>query len=284
MTKSTLGLLAWALAACGPATVIRQPGFDEMHFAEDEAMDDWGPTDSAVVAIRRPPPRPKSPRIAGVPAAEVPSVPVPLPGPRCDNRKEAPSRSLGSTTDGGLQDGCKIPAQGPGWVAVNKNAWATDEVVALLQWATAQVAARFAGQAPLVVGALSRETGGTLKPHRSHQAGRDVDLGYFQLNGRPPHFFAADASNLDLERTWALLELLLYSGDVAFVFMDYELQALFHDALLDNGWTEDALGQIFQYPAGPAVPRGLIRHAQGHRDHFHVRFRCAQKDLAECRD
>lgn len=274
---------AWATTACGSA-VVRETGFDEMQFAEDAPADDW-----AVEAIRpvRPPPRPGSVRRpVGRVEADL-SEPVGAASEqraRCDSEKVAMSRSVGAATAGSLEDGCRMPAQGPGWLHVNRNSWGSDETVALLQWAAAQTQRRFPRSAPFVIGALSREGGGRLKPHRSHQAGRDVDIGYPAPDRALRRFEVADAATLDSERLWSFLELLIYTNEVVFVFMDYDLQAALFAQLLENGWTEDALAQIFQYPAGPGVPRGILRHADGHRDHFHVRFRCAQRERETCSD
>jgi len=250
-------------------------GVDEMVFAED----------SAVVAIPawKPPPRPR--RVA---SAETQGLtrPGPAPGPVCDGDHDEPSRSIGQATDGALQDACRMPAAGPGWLAVNRpSSYGTDEAVAMLQWAAAQVLAQYPASQPIVIGALSSENGGALRPHRSHQSGRDVDIAYFHTDKRAlRRFEATDSGNFDSERTWGFLETLLYTGRVAFVFMDYNLQAMLYADLLDVGWSEDGLAGLFQYPAGPSVPRGVIRHAAGHADHFHVRFRCADKDKPDCVD
>lgn len=242
-----------------------------MVFTEDDAVESvpW-----------RPPPRPQRSR-ARVPVP----APVALPAARCDNEREGPSRSIGLATDGALEDGCRIASTGPGYVAVNKHAWGTDLMVAVLQAAAATVAQQFPAGAPTVIGALSAEGGGTLRPHRSHQSGRDVDVGYFRTGQKSARRFEpTDSGNFDPEKTWALLEAILYSADVTFVFLDYELQAVLYDGLVEVGWSEAALGMLFQYPAGRDVPRGVIRHARGHADHFHVRFRCPAADKPDCVD
>ena len=271
-----LGAVVLLLACLGCSGVQeRELGVDEMVFADD----------SAVVTIPswKPPPRPR--RAATSTATPQPRS-GPLPGPVCDGSHDSPSRSMGEATSGSLQDACRMPATGPGWVAVNRpSSFGTDEAVAMLQWAAAQVVAQYPGSQAVVFGALSAESGGTLRPHKSHQSGRDVDISYFHTDKRNlRRFEATDAGNLDSERTWAFLETLLYTGEVAFVFMDYNLQAVLYADLLDSGWTEEGLAGLFQYPAGPGVPRGVLRHASGHADHFHVRFRCAAKDKPDCAD
>jgi len=263
---------ALGASACGPAQVQDEAGYDEMVFADDDAVE---------AAVTRPPARPVRRASAPRPLA----APAVLPPARCDNARDATSRSYGAVTSGGLEQGCRIAAQGPGYLATHKTAaYGTDETVAVLQWAAAAVAQQFPGSPPVVIGALSADGGGVLRPHRSHQSGRDVDIGYFYADRGARRFEVADASNLDAERTWALLEALIYTGDVAFVFVDYNLQALLYETLVDAGWSEAALATLLQYPAGPGVARGLLRHAAGHADHFHIRFRCAARDKPECVD
>ncbi len=247
-----------------------------MEFADD-------PEDSALERV--PPPRQAVRLVRPGNARAIQAPPVQAGVARCEGPKSDASNSVGQATDGSLTHACRIVPAGPGYVAWSANAYATDETVSWIQWAAAQVAQQYPGSPPLVIGSLSAPNGGFLKPHKSHQSGRDADIGYFHTNSSGARRFqATDASNLDAEKTWAFLEALLYTDDVAFVFMDYEIQAMVYSALLDNGWTEQTLSPLFQYPAGPGVPRGIIRHARGHADHFHVRFRCTDKDKPACID
>jgi penicillin-insensitive murein endopeptidase len=268
-------LLIGLLGACS-APPRRGPP-DRMVFADD-------PEDDAIEAVPRARVRLQRPErmASGRPGSARPGLattPMQPPPARCVGPHENVARSVGSTNDGRLEDGCRIAPQGPGYVAVGERAWGTDEMVAWLQWAAAQVATQFPGSAPLVVGALSAEQGGFIRPHKSHQSGRDVDLGYFHtVRSQARRFELTTASNIDAEKTWALIEALLVTGEVSFVFMDYDIQAVIYDALIDEGWPEQALEPIFQYPSPVNVAKGLIRHAKGHADHFHVRFRCAARD------
>ena len=85
-------------------------------------------------------------------------------------------------------------------------------------------------------------------------------------------------ATLDAEKSWALIEAFIMTGYTQYIFMSYKIQEpLYHEAL-EVGWSEEALGPIFQYPRGPSVRRGLIRHASGHQDHFHIRFKCPPLD------
>lgn len=274
-------IAGWLPSCSGPE---RDRGIDRMEFADDEALED-GVADSALEPIPRirVPLRPKT-RPGRPTGLNLPSE-VSLPAPRCANADKGPSRSLGQVTNGALQGGCRLFASGPGYVSTNKNGYGTDETIAILQWSAGQLAGQFPGSPPLVIGAVAKEDGGYYPPHKSHQSGRDADIGYPHTDRAPAKQFApTTASNIDTERLWAVLEAMLATGKLGFVFMDYELQAVLYQDLVDTGYSEAQLGPIFQYPAGPAVARGLIRHASGHADHFHVRFRCPDSDRPECVD
>ena len=74
---------------------------------------------------------------------------------------------------------------------------------------------QFPDSHPLYIGHISREDGGHLTPHRSHQAGRDVDVSYYYL-GSKRWFKHANSKNLDRERTWAFVRALITETDIAF--------------------------------------------------------------------
>jgi hypothetical protein len=282
LSSLLLLLLLTSLGACSESTAQRRK-----HRPVDRMVFRDAPEENAYEKIPLPPQRVRvqggthTATIGAVAGAQLFQMPTPL----CQSGKEVPSRSIGPTTDGQLQNACRIPGQGTGYIAVSPNAFGTDNTIALLQMAAAQVNRAFEGVPAIVIGAISAENGGFLRPHKSHQSGRDVDIAYMRTSrGQPRRFELTDASNLDAERTWAFLEALLSTGEVGWIFMDYEIQALLYEALLDNGWTEQGLAPLFQYPAGANVPRGVIRHATGHADHFHVRFRCPEADKPDCVD
>lgn len=283
LARAAVGCAVAGGLGCGGAE--RDGGWDRMEFAEESAED--GVADSALEPIGRVrvPVRPKN-RPARA-ASGLGSPDAALPPPRCSNDSErtGPSRSTGQVTAGGLENGCRMAPSGPGFVAVNRNSWGTDETISLLQLAARQQAQEFPGSPPLVIGAISKQDGGNYPPHKSHQSGRDVDIGY-PHTGRvqPRQFMATDAGNIDTERLWSVLESWLSTGRLSFVFMDYDLQAVLYQDLQAVGYSEAQLDPIFQYPAGPAVARGLVRHAAGHADHFHVRFRCPDSDKPVCQD
>jgi len=150
-------------------------------------------------------------------------------------------------------------------------------------WAASRMADMYPGTVPLIVGDLSAEKGGRLRPHSSHQSGRDVDLGYyFAGNEAMDRFADATGENLDAEKTWTLIDLLLSTHRVEYIFIDRSLHETLYKEAVRRGWGEDELEQIFEAPVGESVRSGVIRHQKGHRHHLHVRFACDESDK-ECK-
>lgn len=173
-----------------------------------------------------------------------------------------------------MQDGVQLDT-GPGWmIKTPAHAWGTPRTVHRLREALRSYARAADGGPDVHVGDLSRAGGGPFPPHLSHQTGRDVDIGYV-LHGRDadvPRFLRAHAGNLDRARTWALVYAILETRAVAWIFMDYGVQAMLYEQALEDGATAEALETWFQYPRGNRAMRGMIRDWRGHDDHFHVRL------------
>lgn len=189
------------------------------------------------------------------------------------------SRSVGRPTQGHLENSRCLPPSGPGFVAISEARCGTDETVTLLLFAISELMREYPGSAPVVIGALSKPEGGRLRPHKSHRSGRDVDIGYFAKDNRPLRTFAdLSPEEIDYDKTFFLMATLLATGRVDFIFVNYRLQPRFIEAARRMGYDEEQIAYIFQYPRGRRARVGLIRHANGHTRHFHVRFSCPQND------
>ena len=189
------------------------------------------------------------------------------------------SRSVGRPNGGRLKGGEVLPKSGPGWIQKGRNAEGTNESIALLLASIEDVQARYPGTVPVYVGDLSRAGGGSIPPHKSHQSGRDIDVGYYARGNKALRSFRKMTEDtLDAGKTWHLVERLLLTGQVQYIFMSYRIQEVLYMTALDSGWREQDLLGIFQYPRGHKTKRGVIRHARGHQDHFHLRFRCPAGD------
>jgi penicillin-insensitive murein endopeptidase len=149
------------------------------------------------------------------------------------------------------------------------HAWGTAETLGYLHAAITDVHDLFPGTPPLPVGHLSARGGGRLSPHLSHQSGRDVDIGFFYLD-QARWYRRADATNLDLPRTWAFVRALVTESDVEMILIDRSIQALLRRHAVSIGEDEAWLASLFDGKLGSMPP--IFRHARGHRTHLHVRF------------
>lgn len=137
-----------------------------------------------------------------------------------------------------------------------RNAWGTATAVASLLQALERY--HQSGLADVTIGDMSKEGGGPLKPHKSHQFGRDVDLSF--------------DGTLPLEPTAKLLQAFLLDDNVGAIFLDWNAQReVWHALALDP---DLALGvePELQYPLAKGTGRTRIRHWPGHKNHIHVRF------------
>ncbi|HEY3447728.1 MAG TPA: penicillin-insensitive murein endopeptidase [Myxococcales bacterium] len=172
--------------------------------------------------------------------------------------------SIGFADAGRLVNSVRFP-DGPLWVVADPaHTYTTEEVVAYLKAAIEEVNAVYPESEPLRVGHISRPDGGWLRPHISHQAGRDVDLSFYLTPFDPAK---RKADRFDVARNWALLRALLVTGDVQFVLVDKKLIQRLWDYAKSIGEDADWLTSLFKNGMS-----SMVFHARRHRDHFHVRY------------
>lgn len=179
------------------------------------------------------------------------------------------SMSVGKPSAGVLVNGVQMP-EGPYWKLIDPaRAWGTKESIDAIEKAITKVNEQFPiGTPPVSIGHVSAKNGGYLSPHKSHQAGRDVDIGYYYTNTNA-WFARATAQNLDKPRTWALVKAFAQS-DVDMIFIDSSIQKILRDYALANGEDKDFVDRVFQ--VGSHQQRTIVRHIPGHATHLHVRF------------
>lgn len=175
--------------------------------------------------------------------------------------------SIGSPTRGKLFGGVELK-NSEGIVHSGGYAFGTDIVVQSIERAVKEVRRCHPNSPVLYVGDISRDTGGWLRPHRSHQAGLDADIGYYYKTPAT-WYLKATAQNLDVERTWTLVRAILEGGHVEMIFMDLGVQKLLKDYIAALPAEEQIAADLFQNPAKKDT---LIRHTWGHATHFHVRY------------
>lgn len=187
---------------------------------------------------------------------------------------EDPSRlgavAAGRPNRGFLYNGTRLPNDGVYFkLEEPENAYGTEETIAGLTAAVAEVHRLFPGTKPLSVGHISRAMGGWLKPHKSHQNGRDADLGFYYTDDSP-WYRRASAENLDVARTWALITAMERAAGIEYLFVDRSLHDVLRNHAEEIGEPPEFIEYMFD---GPMPLRGpTIRHARGHQTHLHVRF------------
>jgi murein endopeptidase len=166
-----------------------------------------------------------------------------------------------------------------------ERAFGANHAVHAVEQAVAVVKRKHSRVHKLAIGDLSAKTGGKISGHRSHQSGRDVDIGlYFKKkpNGYPEEFVVGTARNLDFAATWTLVSTFAGMSEadngVERIFLDYGVQKLLYKWAEDHGVSDEKLRRMFQYPNGKGSGSGVIRHVAGHADHLHVRFKCPEND------
>lgn len=207
--------------------------------------------------------------------------------------------SVGTTSEGYLVMGASLPDEGEGFERGRRGEatrYGVPRLVAALERAGATVAREAPGSGLLRVGDLGSELGGAHLRHRSHRAGRDVDVLFYLTDaaGRPAPsrgFLAVSRFGttldedghvffLDEERNWRLVRALLTDPeiDVQWIFCSRGVKSRLLRWALEHEDDPDLLvraAYVLQQPEN-ALP---------HDDHFHVRLYCSTDERARgCRD
>lgn len=189
-------------------------------------------------------------------------------------------KSVGSPDQGKLVGGKKLEASSSVHT-VGSHRFGLPELVDMLTRSAARVAKRHPGSV-LNVGDLSKRGGGDVDGHRSHESGRDADVGFYLLKaGKPfvaPRFAAIDEAGaavgfpgvrFDDARNWSLVEAWLTdpAANVLQVFVSNPVRKRLLDQAARAGASsalKDRAAEVLRQPS-----RGLP-----HDNHFHVRIAC----------
>jgi penicillin-insensitive murein endopeptidase len=199
--------------------------------------------------------------------------------------------SIGVPTHGAFAAGAELPLAGPGyrWFNPMGHHYGVARLVDAVASAAAEVERQRPGGSPLMVGDLSRRTGGRIPHHASHRTGRDVDLLFYAETtaGEPvesPGFmkFGPDGLafvpngrgggryiRLDLPREWLLIKALLSlpQANVQWLFVSLPVEALLTDYARARG--EDA-ELVWHAETVMLQPKDSLPHD----DHLHLRTAC----------
>jgi murein endopeptidase len=166
------------------------------------------------------------------------------------------------------------------FIARERSNFGTREMVAAIEQAVDRVFTVHGSAHPLVIGDLSKRHGGPFRPHKSHQAGTDADIGYYFVKGiTPDRLKAATPRIMDTARTWTFVESMLENDQVEYIFTHRRLErSLYKHARDVVKLPPEKLARYFSYPNSNKT--GVLRHLRGHDDHLHIRFHAPKSVLA----
>ncbi len=188
-------------------------------------------------------------------------------------------KGIGSPNRGRLRHGEPLPPAEKYVIQYPHRSFGTYYAVSEIKRVFDGFAQSYPNAIPVMVGDLSFRRGRRIRPHRSHQSGRDVVITYPRTT--PPrdykrfHYIRRD--ELDVEQTLWLVHEFVSSGMVEYIFIDRWIQRKLYREAKRQGAPESWLTAVFEYPGwgGDAI----VRRARGHDDHMHIRFWCQKTDL-----
>jgi penicillin-insensitive murein endopeptidase len=207
-------------------------------------------------------------------------------------QRSEPALSIGSPTRGRLAGADELEnrealrVRRPG-----RARWGLPELVGMLTRGAQRVRKRYPGSV-LLVGDLSREQGGPIPGHRSHESGRDADVGFYFVDSKgrvatPERFLTVLASGrskeepqlrFDERRNWALVQAWLTDPKA-------RVQHIFVSKALRSRLLAYARAHGVYVPVLHRASIALKQPSRGlsHDDHFHVRIGCpgAQRDVCQ---
>jgi hypothetical protein len=213
-----------------------------------------------------------------------------LPIPKFDFSDEAVS--IGNPNQGSLENGIKMQ-ESAAYTFVSPYIYGSAFAMESLQTALANFRQDVDYDGQIVISDLSKKGGGYFEPHKSHQAGRDVDIwlpnvkGAYRKKERSvgmKTIHRAVGTEIDWYATWGLVRALIQTDAVHSIFLDYSQQKFVYDAARNMGAKQEELDAWIQYPRGKGSPKGIFRHSEAHYTHIHVRFKCADYERPACKE
>jgi LysM repeat protein len=207
---------------------------------------------------------PKAPPPAAV-AAKGGKAPLP------ELHVRAGGYEVGRPNRGHLVNGVQLPESEMVRILDPDKVWGTTHTIQNLLLAIATFRRDSGFDQPLTISSISLRKGGRFGPHSSHRTGRDVDIRLPRKSGAPK---GEAPSSIDWTHTWRLVEALVGTGEVEYIFVSWSRQKYLHRAAQSAGASKEQLEKLVQWPRKPNTNKGIVRHADGHTVHLHVRFKC----------
>lgn len=192
-----------------------------------------------------------------------------------------PSYSHGLPNNGTLENGIRLPDTNFYHLRCRTTAYSTKEIGEQIMHSLAVLRQRYQGQ--VVIGDISRKSGGLLSPHKAHQSGRDVDIWLPVLGGkydvRPgcghctSPWCKPTRADVDWDATWLLLEALVspegrsdesVSVPVMEIFLVPDTEKIYEAARV-YGASEEHIKEVLSVVGDKE---------KIHLRHLHVRYTC----------
>lgn len=224
------------------------------------------------------------------PKKEEPKVPTPQPRPPSTSQIAKTSQAIGSVNAGRLQNGINLfdiqqKNSAVGFKLIRperKTYFATNELAWLLQQMGTMTRQELSPQV-LSIGDTSRESGGSLGRHKSHQNGLDADVAfYFNSSKFQGEFISAVAGGKPhaswmVEPQWKLFKFIVNTKLVDRIFIHKTLK----NALCQLAIKQGELRKGDTSTLAAETLRRLIPEP-AHDNHFHLRVKCSSAQV-RCR-
>ena len=160
-----------------------------------------------------------------------------------------------------------------------ENAWGSPRMIDVLIQAAEDVRWNFPEADPLVIGDISKESGGNLEGHKSHKGGSDADIGIYFGKSRQHMigFMNVSAQQFDAETNWVLIRSLLESNEVERILVDQSLVDELRKYVIQAGeMTKEEANRTFPAKMTNEIwlREKVVHHHKGHKHHYHVRTFC----------
>ena len=200
-------------------------------------------------------------------------------------RRAQRTESVGATNHGSLKHGVHLDPDGDGLgygFAVSPHRpdlWGTPELVRLVKRCGRTYRRYFSKKyAPIPIGDLSSRRGGPLKEHKSHQSGRDVDVGFMRKKPiKRGYFKDTSPKEMDLYAQWVVLKCFLDDPITQMVFIERtRVRALKrYIQRIYKKRPKKLKRYLSRFPRGQ---HKLIYPDKIHKSHMHVRIACPKGD------
>jgi LysM repeat protein len=178
---------------------------------------------------------------------------------------------VGRPNRGSLVNGVQLPESDMVRMLDPDKCWGTSHTIENLLIAIATFRRDSGYDKPLTISSISLKKGGRFGAHSSHRTGRDVDIRLPRKPGAPK---GEAPSSIDWTHTWSLVQALVGTGEVEYIFVSWSRQKYLYRAAQSAGATKEQLEKLVQWPRKSNTNKGIVRHADGHTVHLHVRFKC----------